>query len=122
VPCILRSVNMCTRTQGYVCGSMQAINVPSAKASVVTFWEGEVVDGRNHTFFTQHVRSALLSPCVTLSTPSCASRPTLKERRQKLSTTTGFPPCVAASAGHRHRPRSLRASLSTSSVCWARNS
>jgi hypothetical protein len=40
-----------------VCGSMQAINVPSAKASVVTFWEGEVVDGRNHSFFTQHVRS-----------------------------------------------------------------
>lgn len=55
--CILRSLKMCTRAQGYVCGSMQAINVPSAKASVVTFWEGEVVDGRNHTFFTQHVRS-----------------------------------------------------------------
>eukprot|EP00803_Ostreobium_quekettii_P003319 evm.model.scf_2409.1 EVM.evm.TU.scf_2409.1 scf_2409:3514-7781(+) len=35
---------------GYVCGTMKA-NV-SPQSPVVTFWEGEIVDNENHTFFT----------------------------------------------------------------------
>lgn len=33
-------------------GSMWAENVPYAKSPVVTYWEGEVVDDANHSFFT----------------------------------------------------------------------
>ncbi|KAK3282600.1 hypothetical protein CYMTET_9671 [Cymbomonas tetramitiformis] len=45
----------CDLDQGYICGSMEALNVPSAKSSVVTFWEGEIVDNKNYNFFTsQH--------------------------------------------------------------------
>mmetsp|Transcript_25087 Transcript_25087/g.47412 ORF Transcript_25087/g.47412 Transcript_25087/m.47412 type:complete len:253 (-) Transcript_25087:370-1128(-) len=42
----------CDLQQGYVCGSMEALNVPSAKSSVVTFWEGEIIDNVNYTFCT----------------------------------------------------------------------
>ncbi|CAL4951443.1 unnamed protein product [Urochloa decumbens] len=38
--------------QGYLCGTMEALNVPLADTPVVTFWEGEVVDAKNYTFFT----------------------------------------------------------------------
>lgn len=38
--------------RGYLCGVMEALNVPSANSSVITFWEGEVVDNHNHSFFT----------------------------------------------------------------------
>jgi hypothetical protein len=38
--------------QGTVCGSMEAVDVPSAHARVETFWEGHLVDGRAHTFLT----------------------------------------------------------------------
>lgn len=31
---------------------MWAENVPHAKSPVVTYWEGEVVDDANHSFFT----------------------------------------------------------------------
>ncbi|WOL04730.1 hypothetical protein Cni_G13452 [Canna indica] len=37
---------------GYLCGTMEALNVPLADTPVVTFWEGELVDGSNYTFFT----------------------------------------------------------------------
>lgn len=37
---------------GYVCGSMQAENVPQAKTPVVTFWEGDIIDNVNHSFVT----------------------------------------------------------------------
>ncbi|KAF2288653.1 hypothetical protein GH714_009985 [Hevea brasiliensis] len=37
---------------GYLCGTMEALNVPMADTPVVTFWEGEIVDGKNYTFFT----------------------------------------------------------------------
>ncbi|KAL8140654.1 hypothetical protein V2J09_006675 [Rumex salicifolius] len=37
---------------GYLCGTMEALNVPMADTPVVTFWEGEIVDTKNHTFFT----------------------------------------------------------------------
>jgi hypothetical protein len=38
--------------QGYLCGTMEALNVPLADTPVVTFWEGEIVDAKNYTFFT----------------------------------------------------------------------
>nr|GME00862.1 glucose-induced degradation protein 4 homolog [Ipomoea batatas] len=31
---------------------MEALNVPMADTPVVTFWEGEIVDTKNYTFFT----------------------------------------------------------------------
>ncbi|XP_024377492.1 uncharacterized protein [Physcomitrium patens] len=37
---------------GYLCGSMEALNVPAAETPVVTFWEGEIVDNRNYSFYT----------------------------------------------------------------------
>ncbi|GAX79125.1 hypothetical protein CEUSTIGMA_g6565.t1 [Chlamydomonas eustigma] len=40
-------------SKGYVCGVMEATNIPQAASTVVTFWEGEVVDNMHHTFFTQ---------------------------------------------------------------------
>ena len=40
------------RGRGLVAGSMWAENVPHAKSPVVTYWEGEVVDDANHSFFT----------------------------------------------------------------------
>jgi len=42
----------CDLEHGYLCGSMEALNVPSAETPVVTFWEGEIVDNRNYTFLT----------------------------------------------------------------------
>ncbi|KAG5550274.1 hypothetical protein RHGRI_015286 [Rhododendron griersonianum] len=60
----------CDLDHGYLCGTMEALNVPMADtpvapiyscylvfildawAWVVTFWEGEIVDAKNHTFFT----------------------------------------------------------------------
>ncbi|KAJ7535771.1 hypothetical protein O6H91_12G045300 [Diphasiastrum complanatum] len=42
----------CDIQHGYLCGSMEALNVPSAETPVVTFWEGEIVDNKNYTFFT----------------------------------------------------------------------
>ncbi|XP_078436164.1 glucose-induced degradation-like protein [Wolffia australiana] len=37
---------------GYLCGIMEALNVPYAETPVVTFWEGEIIDGKNFTFYT----------------------------------------------------------------------
>lgn len=42
----------CDIQRGYLCGSMEALNVPAAEIPVVTFWEGEIVDNRNYTFYT----------------------------------------------------------------------
>lgn len=42
----------CDIQRGYLCGSMEALNVPAADIPVVTFWEGEIVDNRNYTFYT----------------------------------------------------------------------
>lgn len=42
----------CDLDHGYLCGTMEALNVPMADTPVVTFWEGEIVDAKNHTFFT----------------------------------------------------------------------
>ncbi|XP_024028587.1 glucose-induced degradation protein 4 homolog isoform X1 [Morus notabilis] len=49
-------VNVCIQGRdlehGYLCGTMEALNVPMADTPVVTFWEGEIVDTKNYTFFT----------------------------------------------------------------------
>ncbi|WVZ72229.1 hypothetical protein U9M48_020724 [Paspalum notatum var. saurae] len=45
-------IHGCDLEQGYLCGTMEALNVPLADTPVVTFWEGEIVDAKNHTFFT----------------------------------------------------------------------
>ncbi|KAJ6750197.1 hypothetical protein OIU85_000798 [Salix viminalis] len=42
----------CDLDHGYLCGTMEALNVPMADTPVVTFWEGEIVDGKNYTFYT----------------------------------------------------------------------
>ncbi|KAI4319691.1 hypothetical protein MLD38_033262 [Melastoma candidum] len=42
----------CDLDHGYLCGTMEALNVPMADTPVVTFWEGEIVDNKNYTFFT----------------------------------------------------------------------
>jgi len=46
----LQGVDMST---GHVCGVMEAVNVPHASEPVVTLWEGEIIDNRNHSFLTQ---------------------------------------------------------------------
>mmetsp|Transcript_31669 Transcript_31669/g.70419 ORF Transcript_31669/g.70419 Transcript_31669/m.70419 type:complete len:301 (+) Transcript_31669:177-1079(+) len=38
---------------GYVCGVMEACHVPYTRSPIMTFWEGEIVDNTNHTFFTR---------------------------------------------------------------------
>ncbi|KAE8788918.1 glucose-induced degradation protein 4 [Hordeum vulgare] len=45
-------IHGCDMEQGYLCGTMEALNVPLADTPVVTFWEGEIVDAKNYTFFT----------------------------------------------------------------------
>lgn len=42
----------CDLEHGYLCGTMEALNVPMADTPVVTFWEGEIVDTKNYMFFT----------------------------------------------------------------------
>lgn len=37
---------------GTICGSMEALDVPKAVSPVVTFWEGQIIDNRNHFFWT----------------------------------------------------------------------
>lgn len=39
--------------RGYACGVMEAMNVPQANEPIITFWEGEIIDNANHSFFTQ---------------------------------------------------------------------
>uniref|UniRef100_A0A7N0VEA7 Glucose-induced degradation protein 4 homolog n=1 Tax=Kalanchoe fedtschenkoi TaxID=63787 RepID=A0A7N0VEA7_KALFE len=42
----------CDLDRGYLCGTMEALNVPMADTPVITFWEGEIVDTKNFTFYT----------------------------------------------------------------------
>ncbi|KAF6163613.1 hypothetical protein GIB67_036073 [Kingdonia uniflora] len=42
----------CDLDHGYLCGTMEAPNVPMADTSVMTFGEGKIVDTKNYTFFT----------------------------------------------------------------------
>lgn len=45
-------IQVCDLAAGYVCGMMEAVDVPKAKSPIVTFWEGHIIDNVNHTFFT----------------------------------------------------------------------
>lgn len=38
---------------GTVYGLMEAMDVPMSASNVVTFWEGEIIDFENHTFWTK---------------------------------------------------------------------
>jgi hypothetical protein len=40
---------------------MEAVNVPSVSKEVLTFWEGEVIDNVNHSFFTKRWSATLQS-------------------------------------------------------------
>eukprot|EP00002_Diphylleia_rotans_P004069 TRINITY_DN12928_c0_g1_i1.p1 TRINITY_DN12928_c0_g1~~TRINITY_DN12928_c0_g1_i1.p1 ORF type:complete len:202 (+),score=45.56 TRINITY_DN12928_c0_g1_i1:73-678(+) len=42
---------------GYINGVMEAVNVPSIESSVLTFWEGEIVNGIQHGFYTKKWRT-----------------------------------------------------------------
>ncbi|PRQ43201.1 putative vacuolar import/degradation protein Vid24 [Rosa chinensis] len=46
-------IQVCDLENGYLCRTMEALNVPMADTPVVTFWEGEIVDTKNYTFFTE---------------------------------------------------------------------
>ncbi|KAL4448146.1 hypothetical protein ABPG75_005365 [Micractinium tetrahymenae] len=39
-------------SSGYIAGTMEAANVPDALEPVCTFFEGEIIDNVNHTFYT----------------------------------------------------------------------
>lgn len=36
----------------YICGTMCASDVPEAPSPVATFFEGEIIDNVNHSFYT----------------------------------------------------------------------
>eukprot|EP00658_Telonema_sp_P-2_P052043 TRINITY_DN4018_c0_g1_i2.p1 TRINITY_DN4018_c0_g1~~TRINITY_DN4018_c0_g1_i2.p1 ORF type:complete len:196 (-),score=31.33 TRINITY_DN4018_c0_g1_i2:454-1041(-) len=38
--------------RGYICGSMEAHNLPTSQEHVVTFWEGQIIDGIHFGFYT----------------------------------------------------------------------
>eukprot|EP00656_Telonema_subtile_P030137 TRINITY_DN3315_c0_g1_i5.p1 TRINITY_DN3315_c0_g1~~TRINITY_DN3315_c0_g1_i5.p1 ORF type:complete len:197 (-),score=16.98 TRINITY_DN3315_c0_g1_i5:204-794(-) len=38
--------------RGYICGSMEAHNLPTSEDHVVTFWEGQIIDNCNYSFYT----------------------------------------------------------------------
>ncbi|PRW45017.1 Glucose-induced degradation 4 [Chlorella sorokiniana] len=40
------------RENGYICGTMCASDVPEAPSPVATFFEGEIIDNKNHSFYT----------------------------------------------------------------------
>ncbi|GAB4817493.1 hypothetical protein N2152v2_004539 [Parachlorella kessleri] len=47
------TIQGCDTARGYMCGTMEASNVPEAGSTpVTTFFEGEVVDNVNHSFYT----------------------------------------------------------------------
>eukprot|EP00891_Asterochloris_glomerata_P002967 jgi/Astpho2/2967/Aster-03288 len=49
---VVVTVQECNLETGYICGSMLAENVPRAKAPVITFWEGDIIDNMNSSFIT----------------------------------------------------------------------
>eukprot|EP00164_Ancoracysta_twista_P004378 GFYU01005902.1.p1 GENE.GFYU01005902.1~~GFYU01005902.1.p1 ORF type:complete len:207 (+),score=36.51 GFYU01005902.1:386-1006(+) len=53
-------IQACDFDHGYLCGSMEALDVPNyqngvpgGEESVLTFWEGEIIDNVNYFFLTQ---------------------------------------------------------------------
>lgn len=53
-------------------GSMWAENVPHAKSPVVTYWEGEVVDDANHSFYTAKWGAKCAAPVLREGVSACA--------------------------------------------------
>ncbi|KAL5564844.1 hypothetical protein UlMin_028008, partial [Ulmus minor] len=43
----------CNLEHGYLCGTMEALNVPMEDTPVLTFREGEIAEIKNYTFFTE---------------------------------------------------------------------
>lgn len=39
-------------SNSYICGTMCASDVPEAPSPVATFFEGEIIDNVNHSFYT----------------------------------------------------------------------
>lgn len=48
------AIQECNLSNGKICGTMTACNVPEATAPVVTFFEGEIIDNINASFYTPH--------------------------------------------------------------------
>ena len=106
------SIQRYDAASGYVCGTMEAANVPEALAPVTTFFEGEIVDNVNHTFYTgacmtagcvggkaPHAGSAAqlhAHQCMPAHLPSPAGRPADCVPRLLLLTTS--PTCLPGPA------------------------
>ena len=50
-----------SHTTGEICGTMTAQDVPEAEAPVVTFFQGEIIDNVNNSFYTSHTDWAALA-------------------------------------------------------------
>lgn len=46
---------------GHLCGTLEAYNIPDSERPVTTFFEGEIVDNVNHTFFTSEYGACIES-------------------------------------------------------------
>lgn len=51
------------RERGYIAGTMCASDVPEAPAPVATFFEGEIIDNVNHSFYTADWDAVRLFAC-----------------------------------------------------------
>lgn len=51
-PASTRAAQGCDFEAGTVCGTLEAFNVPDSDKPITTFFEGEIVDNVNHSFFT----------------------------------------------------------------------
>lgn len=47
------TINSVDYSTGTVIGLMEALNVPATSTTVVTYWEGEIIDFINHTLWTR---------------------------------------------------------------------
>jgi hypothetical protein len=43
----------CHLGKGKICGTMEAVNFPFLDTSVMTYWEGEIIDNVHSHFFTK---------------------------------------------------------------------
>ncbi|KAL6777330.1 hypothetical protein ACKKBF_B21100 [Auxenochlorella protothecoides x Auxenochlorella symbiontica] len=50
-----------THAMGHLCGTLEAYNIPDSERPVTTFFEGEIVDNVNHTFFTSEYGACIES-------------------------------------------------------------
>lgn len=45
-------IHDCDFHSGFICGTIEATDVPSAKSPILTYWEGEILNNHTHTFVT----------------------------------------------------------------------